>query len=165
MDLYKHYKTDKSETHYLLVGKTVVFLSLIIGIVLAKPLLGKFDQAFQYIQEFTGFFTPGVVVIFLLGMFWRKASATGALAAAVGSAIFSVVLKAFWPELPFMDRVGLVFVLCLITCVLFSLLVGQTGGNDQATDISDVDFKTSHSFNILALIVCLILAQLYYVWW
>ena len=165
MDLYKHYKIDKSETHYLLVGKTVVFLSLVIGIVLAKPLLGKFDQAFQYIQEFTGFFTPGVVVIFLLGMFWRKASANGALAAAVGSAIFSVLLKAFWPELPFMDRVGLVFILCLITCVLFSLLGGQAKTSDKVTDISEIDFKTTHSFNILALIICLILAQLYYVWW
>ena len=98
-------------------------------------------------------------------MFWRKASANGALAAAVGSAIFSVLLKAFWPELPFMDRVGLVFILCLITCVLFSLLDGQAKASDKETDISEIDFKTTYSFNILAFIICLILAQLYYVWW
>ena len=54
----------------------------------AKPLLGNFDQAFQYIQEFTGFFTPGIVVIFLLGMFWKGMTTQGALAAAAGSAFF-----------------------------------------------------------------------------
>ena len=68
------------------------------------------------IQVFTGFFTPGVVVIFVMGMFWSKASSAGALSAAIGSALFSLALKFLWPELPFMDRVGLVFLLCFALC-------------------------------------------------
>jgi len=69
MDVYAHYKKDASQTHYVTVGRIASLVSLIIAMLCARPLLGQFDQAFQYIQEFTGFFTPGIVVIFLLGMF------------------------------------------------------------------------------------------------
>ncbi|NCZ63952.1 MAG: sodium transporter, partial [Cellvibrionales bacterium] len=78
------------EGRRVIIGRTVSVVAMIIAMVTAKPLLGDFDQAFQYIQEFTGFFTPGIVVIFLLGMFWRKTTASAALMAAVGSALLSV---------------------------------------------------------------------------
>jgi L-arabinonolactonase len=83
----------------------------------AKPLLGGFDQAFQYIQEFTGFFTPGICVIFLLGMFWKRCTTTGALVAAIASVFLSTLFKLAWPSLPFMDRVGIVFLACLVIAV------------------------------------------------
>ena len=57
-----------------------VIAAVIIGILTARPLLGGFDQAFQFIQEFTGFFTPGIVVIFILGLFWRRATRRGVVA-------------------------------------------------------------------------------------
>jgi SSS family solute:Na+ symporter len=88
MDFYKHLgKGDKSEQHLVAVGRGVSFSALLIAMLVARPLLGQFDQAFQYIQEFTGFFTPGVVALFLLGIFWNKTTANGALGAAIGSAV------------------------------------------------------------------------------
>ena len=98
MDIYKGSRPDKSQAHYVKVGRTVSFIALIIAMITAQPLLGKFDQAFQYIQEFTGFFTPGIVALFMLGMFWKKTTANGGLLAALGSFLLSLVFFLFWPE-------------------------------------------------------------------
>jgi SSS family solute:Na+ symporter len=136
--------------------------ALILAMIIAKPLLGNFDQAFQYIQEFTGFFTPGIVAIFLMGMFWKKSSATGALLAALGSAVLSLGFKLYMPELPFMDRVGVVFIACMVIGVVFSLAFPR---NENALDNSGIKFDTSGSFNVAALAVTLILVGLYTVWW
>ena len=70
----------------------------------ARPLLGSFDQAFQYIQEFTGFFTPGIMVIFLLGLFWKRATEAGAIAAAVTSVVLSTMFKYTLPSGAFRRR-------------------------------------------------------------
>ena len=114
MDIYTHMgDVEKSERQLVRVGRLASFSALLIAMIVARPLLGNFDQAFQYIQEFTGFFTPGIVAIFLLGMFWEKTTTHGALAAAIGSAVFSFALKVLWPELPFIDRVGVVFLACI----------------------------------------------------
>lgn len=164
MDIYSKLKPGKSQKHYVFIGRTAALISLAIALVVAEPLLGKFDQAFQYIQEFTGFFTPGIVVIFVMGMFWSKASSAGALAAAIGSAVFSILLKVYWVALPFMDRVGLVFLLCLALCVIVSLAKPDKG-QDSSVSLDDVNFKTSSNFNIAALGVVIILIALYTTWW
>src|SRR6202044_2241995 len=122
MDVYRPLRPLASQRHLVLVGRATAAVALIFAVVMAKPLLGSFDQAFQYIQEFTGFFTPGICVIFLLGMFWARCTATGALVAAIASAVLSFALKIFWPSLPFMNRVGLVFLLCLGIAAVLSLL-------------------------------------------
>jgi SSS family solute:Na+ symporter len=127
-------------------------------------LLGSFDQAFQYIQEYTGFFTPGIVVIFMLGLFWKRANEAGAIAAAVGSFALSIVLKLAWPELPFMDRVGLVFLLALALAVIVSLtLRASADPNRIRTD--DVSYATSGTFNAGAVGVIAILVALYASFW
>ena len=95
------------------LGRIVAIAAMIIAMLTARPLLGNFEQAFQYIQEFTGFFTPGIVAIFMLGLFWSRTTATAALISAITSAVLSLLLKVYWPDLPFMDRVGLVFLLCV----------------------------------------------------
>ena len=137
---------------------------MLIGILAAKPLLGSFDQAFQYIQEYTGFFTPGIVVIFMLGLFWKRANEAGALAAAIGSFGLSIVLKLAWPSLPFIDRVGLVFLLALALAVGVSLLTRAAPEKDIIrTD--DVDYRTGSVFNIGAIGVLGILVALYAVFW
>ena len=164
MDLYAYYRRDKSQEHYVAVGRIVGLAALIIAMLAARPLLGQFDQAFQYIQEFTGFFTPGIVVLFVLGMFWRRTTANGGLWAAVGSAALSLALKLFWPALPFMDRVGLVFLLCLAIAVGVSL-VENKGPQEQAIDLADIDFRTSTGFNVAGIAVALILVALYATWW
>ncbi|MDE0365887.1 MAG: sodium/sugar symporter [Gammaproteobacteria bacterium] len=165
MDVYRHaVSSSRSERHLVTVGRLVSFAAICIAMLVARPLLGNFDQAFQYIQEFTGFFTPGVVAIFLLAIFWKTTTAEGALGAAIGSAVLSLALKLAWPALPFIDRVGLVFVLCLGTGVLVSRLqkaVAQPG----AVDYENVDVSTSRGFNMGALAVVLVLAALYMAWW
>ncbi|KAA1160885.1 sodium/sugar symporter [Pseudoalteromonas distincta] len=164
MDIYSKLQPGKTQKHYVKVGRLAALVSLIIALIVAEPLLGKFDQAFQYIQEFTGFFTPGIVVIFLMGMFWSKASSAGALAAGVGSALFSLILKFAYPELPFMDRVGIVFLLCLVICVIVSLLIKDKGVS-ASVDLKEVSFATETNFNIATLGVVIILTALYAVWW
>jgi len=164
MDLYKNDKNPRSEAHYVKVGRIVSLTALIIAMLVAKPLLGQFDQAFQYIQEFTGFFTPGIVVLFILGMFWKKTTANGGLAAALGSAVLSFALKMLWPELPFMDRVGLVFILCMLLAVVVSL-VENKGSHENAVDLKGISFGTSTSFSISTVAVCLILVGFYTTWW
>ncbi|WP_430457709.1 sodium/sugar symporter [Rheinheimera sp.] len=164
MDLYAQVKPAESQQHYVLVGRSASLLSLVIALFTAKPLLGDFDQAFQYIQEFTGFFTPGIVVLFFMGMFWKKTTADAALLAAVGSAVFSFLFYQFWPALPFMDRVGLVFLLCLGLAIVVSLLQGnkvQAG----AVELNDISFDTSKGFSLSLLLVVLVLIVFYSVWW
>lgn len=164
MDLYAQVKPTQSQQHYVLVGRAVSLLSLLIALFTAKPLLGDFDQAFQYIQEFTGFFTPGIVVLFFMGMFWKKTTADAALLAAVGSAVFSFLFYQFWPALPFMDRVGLVFLLCLGLAIVVSLLQGNKN-QAGAVELNDISFDTSKGFSLSLALVVLVLVVFYSVWW
>lgn len=165
MDLYRHFGHGaKSEKHLVTVGRTVSFTAIIIAMVLAQPLLGNFPEAFQYIQEFTGFFTPGVCALFLLGFFWPKTTSMGALLAALGSAVFSITLKFGWPGLPFIDRVGLVFLLCIAVGAVASRIQGAEQ-HPNAIDYRTVDTSTTSGFNIAAVVVVLMLAALYATWW
>jgi SSS family solute:Na+ symporter len=163
MDIVKHYG-DRNEQQLVTIGRVVSFSALVIAVIVARPLLGNFDQAFQYIQEFTGFFTPGIVAIFLLAIFWRKATANGALAAAIGSAAFSVGAKIWWPSLPFIDRVGIAFVLCVVLGMLVSRLAGGEDHPD-AIEYGEVDTSTSAGFNWASVVIVLILTGLYATWW
>ena len=165
MDIYASLSSKKDENgNRVMVGRVVAVAAMLLAMICAKPLLGNFDQAFQYIQEFTGFFTPGIVVIFLLGMFWKKTTSSGALAAAIGSAVLSFAFKMFWPELPFIDRVGLVFLLCVAIAVSFSVFAGNRN-QDGAVSLRDIQFATTNGFNFSAMLVALILAALYATWW
>ena len=165
MDFYRHHiDREASEQKLVRIGRIVSLTAMIIALIVARPLLGQFDQAFQYIQEFTGFFTPGVCALFLLGIFWNRTTANGALGVAIGSAVYSLGFKLLWPSLPFIDRVGLVFLLCIGTGVLISILQGREEHPD-AIDYADVDISTRRSFNVAALGVLLMLAALYATWW
>jgi SSS family solute:Na+ symporter len=165
MDLYRHFGNGhKSEHHLVRVGRLASLTAIVIAVIVARPLLGQFDQAFQYIQEFTGFFTPGVCALFILGIFWKRTTANGALGTALGSAIFSVALKLLWPELPFIDRVGLVFLLCIATGMIISLSQ-PVEVHPDAIEYKDVDTATSSGFNIAGLGVVLMLIALYATWW
>ncbi|WP_349984592.1 sodium/sugar symporter [Stenotrophomonas sp. WHRI 8082] len=164
LDFYAKGKRQHDETQLVRVGRIAAAVTVVLGILAAKPLLGSFDQAFQYIQEYTGFFTPGIVVIFLLGLFWKRANEAGALAAAIGSFVLSVVLKLAWPALPFIDRVGLVFLLALALAVGVSLATPAAPAKDVVrTD--DVVYATSSSFNVGAIAVVAILVALYALFW
>ncbi len=164
LDFYAKGRKGQDQQKLVRVGRITAIVAVVIGILSAKPLLGSFDQAFQYIQEYTGFFTPGIVVIFMLGLFWKRANEAGALAAAIGSFVLSIVLKLAWPALPFIDRVGLVFLLALALAIGVSLTTKPAPEKDIIrTD--DVDYRTKRTFNIGAIAVLAILTALYAVFW
>ena len=171
LDVYAKFKGQEAkaedfgrERHLVLVGRVAAAVAIVIAIVTARPLVGSSEQAFQFIQEFTGFFTPGITVIFLLGLFWKRANEAGAISAAVASVLLSWVLKVLWPALPFMDRMGVVFLVALSLAVVVSL---ATPAKSEADTIltNDVRYATKASFNVGAVAVCLILVALYATWW
>ncbi len=161
IDIYKEYiKKDCSEKGLVTTGRVTAFVSLVIAVCIA-PLLADLDQAFQYIQEFTGFISPGALAIFLAGFFYKKANAKGALIAAIGTFVLSVAMKFALPELPWMDRMGIVFLSC---CLLIFLFRSKTPSEKAITITNDL-FRTSKSFNILSLVLLAILVGIYLVWW
>jgi SSS family solute:Na+ symporter len=167
LDLYAKVRPAKGELgerRLVLVGRIAAVAAILIAIATARPLLGSSEQAFQFIQEFTGFFTPGITVIFLLGLFWKRANEQGAIAAAAASVLLSWALKAWWPSLPFMDRMGVVFLASLGLAVAVSLLTPAKPEADQI-DTKSVSFRTSLHFNARACAVLLILIALYATWW
>ncbi|KQV55821.1 MULTISPECIES: sodium/sugar symporter [unclassified Caulobacter] len=168
LDVYAKARPGQSERRLVAVGRITAIVAVIIGILTAKPLLGGAEQAFQFIQEFTGFFTPGIVVIFILGMFWKKATTAGALTAAIGSAVLSALFWWLQKEaiytMPFMNRVGVVFLLSLAGAVLVSLVAPQKTPVSVVT-LEGVSYKTSTGFNIAGVGVILILIALYATWW
>jgi SSS family solute:Na+ symporter len=164
MDIYVSMVAEEKQANRVVVGRIVATCAMLLAMVCAKPLLGNFDQAFQYIQEFTGFFTPGIVVIFLLGMFWKKTTSLGALVAAIASAVLSFGLKLAWPELPFIDRVGIVFLSCAFIAIVLSIVQGNRE-QPGAVDLEGIDFSTTSGFNVAGIAVALILAALYATWW
>lgn len=163
LDLYNQRGKTHSERHLVMVGRIAAAVATLLAILTARPLLGSFDQAFQFIQEYTGFFTPGIFVIFMLGLFWKRASEAGALAAALGSFAMSLVIKQVWPDFPFINRMGVVFVIALVVAVVVSLLRPAAASRNLIS--TDVDYATSRGFNVGALGVILILIALYATWW
>jgi len=164
LDIYNKIGAPKDEATLVRVGRIAAVVAIVVAIATARPLLGSFDQAFQYIQEYTGFFTPGIVVIFMLGLFWKQATELGALAATMGSFVLSLALKFLWPELPFMDRMGIVFLLALLLAVVFSLIrPAHADINLIRTD--DVRFKTLTAYNVGSAGVIAILIAFYSAWW
>jgi len=165
MDFYRHHvDRSASEQKLVRIGRTVSLAAMLIALIVARPLLGQFDQAFQYIQEFTGFFTPGVCALFLMGIFWKRTTANGALGIAIGSAVYSLGFKLLWPSLPFIDRVGLVFLLCIATGALLSV-AGAGKAPAKGIEYGEVDTSTTAGFNGAALGVVVMLVALYATWW
>jgi SSS family solute:Na+ symporter len=164
IDLYKPAFPKASEGHLVVVGRLTAVVALIVAMLAARPLLGNFDQAFQYIQEFTGFFTPGITVIFLLGMFWKRATPASALVAAIGSAVLSFIAKIYWPEIPFMNRIGYVFLACLALAVVITL-VQRRRPSSSTIEVAGINYSTSTSFNLATVAVIAILCALYATWW
>jgi SSS family solute:Na+ symporter len=165
MDIYKKYfGKDASEAKQVSVGRITAAVAFIIAALVA-PALGELDQAFQFIQEYTGFISPGVFAIFFFGVFWKKTTSNAALTGAALSIPLSVVLKVVWPSLPFLDRMGVVFLVLATLMVIISLIEGKGKDHPNSIDISGDIFKTSAAFKIGALIITLITAALYIVFW
>ena len=183
LDIYAKFKGVQSraesnaaalghQKHLVLVGRIAATVSIVIAMLTARPLLGSLDQAFQYIQEFSGFVTPGITVIFLLGLFWRGATEAGALSGAVASVVLSFV---FWfpsayggsdtlNAVPFMNRMMIVFFASLALAVIISLARPAKLESNRIR-MDDVSFRTTRGFNIAGVVIIAILIMLYATWW
>ena len=122
MDIYKQFiNKNASEKRLVTVGRLTSVCALLIALIAVYPLMGGIDQAFQFIQEYSAFVYPGVVVIFGLGLLWKRASGTAAVVCAIGTFAFSIIYKFAFPDMPFLIRSGVVFITLVILFVWISL--------------------------------------------
>ncbi|MBX2894480.1 MAG: sodium/sugar symporter [Cyclobacteriaceae bacterium] len=188
LDIYKNtINKNASEKNLVWVGRIAVVVSMILALIIA-PFLGIDKKGgFEFIQEYTGFVSPGIFAMFIFGFFWKRTTSAAAMFAIIGGFICSVIFKilpdyvdvsflqpigfaALNPatgivEIPFLDRMGFVFVICVIGMILISL---ATPAHKRPTNTLEVDvkmFKTSPGFAIGAIIVLIALAVLYYTFW
>ena len=165
MDVYKSMmKPNESETHYVTVGRTVALVAMIIAVFAAKPFLGGFESAFQTVQEYTGFIAPGVVSVFLLGMFFKSTNSAGAFTALFVSVVVSLAFKLGAPDFSFVNRIWVVFLLCMVLALIVSRFT-TAPSEDKLLKSGDVSFKTSRSFNTRTIIIAIILTALYAIFW
>jgi SSS family solute:Na+ symporter len=185
LDIYKNFiNPQASEKSLVWVGRLAVLVAMVMAIIIA-PLLGIDKKGgFEFIQEYTGFVSPGIFAMFIMGFFWKRTTAGAALFAIIGGFALSVIFKllpdfadlsflqstgfaALNPatgliEIPFIDRMGFVFVICVVMMVGISLL-SPAPKNTLEVDYSM--FKTSPSFAVGALVVLVTIAALYVVFW
>ena len=174
MDIYRQYinknASDKSTVN---MGRISAGVALIIACIMA-PLLGGIDQAFQFIQEYTGIVSPGILAVFLLGLFWKKTTNKAAIVGALSSIPIAMYFKIapkgistspFFVDVPFMDQMGYTLILTMIVIILVSL--GQHKGADdkKGIEITKGLFKTNPLFNIGSFAVMIILVVLYSLFW
>jgi len=103
-------------------------------------------------------------VIFLVSLYLKKATTLSVLVAAIMSLILSLFIFLFFPEYPFIHRMGLVFLISGFACYITSLLQGYSD-QEKAIDISSINFKTEKSFNTSTVIICVILTITYFLLW
>ena len=164
MDIYKQLiRKEASEKELVLCGRIASGAALLIAIVIA-PTLKTLEQAFQFIQEFTGFVSPGIFAIFMFGLFWKRATTKSALWAAVLTIPLSLGFKILFPAMPFLNRMGVIFLVLSVIVIAITLLEGK-GEDPKAIQVSRKLFTTSNTFNVSAIGIFGILAVLYIVFW
>lgn len=171
LDIYKKYfNADASEKKLVHTGRWAVIVCMLIAALVA-PSLRSLDQAYQFIQEYVGFFSPGVLAIFLLGMFWKRTTAAAALVGAVITIPVSTILKFLptwtsgaFPDYPFLDRMTITFFIVVAVMVGMSVVKPQSA-HRSSIEIDTKLFRVSPAFLIGSIIICGILAALYTVFW
>ena len=186
LDVYKkRFNTEASENKMVAIGRITVVVAMILAVVIA-PFMGIDKKGgFQYIQEYTGFVSPGIFAMFIMGFFWRKTTAGAAMFATIGGFVLSLVLK-FLPgmmdlsflapigfskavdgvyEIPFLDRMGIDFVVVVLGMILISLVKPHTDANRKEIIVDTKLFRVDTGFAIGTAIICAVLATVYTVWW
>ncbi len=161
MDIYKPYINQAaSQTKLVNVGRLTAGVALVIAVLLA-PLLGGIDQMFQYIQEYTGLVSPGILAVFLMGLFWKKATNKGAIWGVLCSIPIALIFKLLPFEMPFMDQMFYTCILTIVIIFMVSLSSCPTDDDPKAIKLTSDMFKTDKVFNICAYIICILLAVIY----
>ena len=161
MDIYKPYiNQEASQTKLVNVGRLTAGVALVIAVLLA-PLLGGIDQMFQYIQEYTGLVSPGILAVFLMGLFWKKATNKGAIWGVLCSIPIALLFKLLPFEMPFMDQMFYTCILTIVIIFMVSLSTCPTDDDPKAIKLTSDMFKTDKIFNICAYVICVLLAVIY----
>ncbi len=173
MDIYKsHFNKNASDAQMVSVGRITAVVALIIAIIIA-PQLGSLGQVFIFIQEYTGVVSPGILAVFLMGLFYKKATNNGAIWGAILSIPIAMYFKvapkgwsdtSIFVELPFMHQMGYT---CIATLAIIALISYMEGNQDDPKGINLTKklFATNKTFNIGAFSVLLITAFLYAMFW
>ncbi len=178
MDIYKQLiNKNASESKTVNVGRLSALVALIIATIMA-PLLGGIDQAFQFIQEYTGIVSPGILSVFVLGLFWKKTSNKGAVYGALASIPIALFFKVgpkgwlanspveeFFPTLPFLDQMGLTAILSMVVIAIVSIKENKISDDKKAIKLDKGIFDTSSIYNVGSFILMIVLAFLYSFFW
>jgi len=174
MDIYKQYiGKDSSDKTIVSVGRISATVALLIAVLIA-PLLQNLGQAFQFIQEYTGVVSPGILAVFLLGLFWKQTSNRGAIVGALASIPVAMYFKvapkgwsnsAFFVDVPFMDQMGYTLLITMLIIIAVSKLEHKNKVDGKGIILTENIFKTSAAFNIGAFALMLILTALYAAFW
>lgn len=165
MDIYKPLlNKNSSDENLVRIGRISGVLAMMLAACIA-PFLGKIDQAFQFIQEFTGMISPGICAIFILGLFWKKTTSKAALNGLILSVLISIVLKLWLPEMPFLDKMLLSFLVTSIIIVFMSLYQGKYKDDPKGIVLEANLYKTDSLFNSYSIVLILILISLYVAFW
>ncbi len=174
MDIYKPYiQKTASESNLVKIGRITAAVALVIAVILA-PQLNNLGQVFQYIQEYTGVVSPGILAVFMLGLFWKKTTNNAAIWGAILSIPIALYFKvapkgwsdgAFFVDLPFMDQMFYTWIISMLIMVGISYLETRGADNEKGIKLSKELFKTSPAFNISAFTICIILVVLYAIFW
>ncbi len=174
MDIYRQYinknATDKTT---VTVGRLSAAVALVIACIMA-PLLGGIDQAFQFIQEYTGLVSPGILAVFLLGLFWKKTTNKAAIIGALVSIPIALYFKVaqngwssspFFVDVPFMDQMGYTAILTMLVIIALSLFQNKGEEDPKGISLTKGVFNTSPKFNIGAFAAMIIIAAIYAFFW
>jgi SSS family solute:Na+ symporter len=174
LDIYKQYVgKNASDKTIVSVGRISAAVALIIAAFIA-PLLQNLGQAFQFIQEYTGVVSPGILAVFLLGLFWKKTSNRGAIIGALASIPVAMYFKVapkgwsestFFVDVPFMDQMGYTLLITMLIIGLASKLELKDENDAKGIPLVKNIFKTSPVFNIGAFALMVILTALYAAFW
>ena len=159
----KLFEPGASEERLVTIGRITSTVAILIGVFMV-PALGGLDQIFQFIQEYTGFISPAILAVFLFGIFWKRTTTQGALATIIVAIPLSLGLKAGFPNMPFLDRMGISF-LILAAIIIGVSLMTSSKDSEKAVELEDGIFNTGTTFNLLSIIVIGLLAVIYGVFW
>ena len=189
LDIYKKYiSKDATEQQLVWTGRLVIVVAMILAIFIS-PWMGIDKKGgFQFIQEMTGLVSPGVFAAFIMGFFWKRTNSAGAMFAIVGGFVLSLFFKFALPklvsleplaaygfavknaesglyEMPFLDVMGFVFLICVAVMVILGLTDNRAATNPKGLAIDASMFKVSRSFAIGTAIVFGVLVVLYTRFW
>lgn len=165
MDIYRQYvNRDASSRKLVNVGRLTAAIALVVAGCVA-PAMASFDQMFIYIQEYTGLVSPGILAVFMMGLFWKKTTNKGAIWGALVSIPVALLLKFLPIEMPFMDQMLYTFLITMVTIGMVSLSTNKDDDDPKAIVLTADMFKTDKTFNVAAYVIFILLAVIYTVFW